>query len=68
MFSRWGALVYRFRRPVVAIAVLLAVASSVLATQTIIGPVGRRMAGRELGIRLRSRPVSTPSSAPGRAR
>jgi RND superfamily putative drug exporter len=34
MFSRWGALVYRFRRPVVAIAVLLAVASSVLATQT----------------------------------
>src|SRR3954451_16818023 len=34
MFSRWGALVYRFRRPVVLIAVLLAVASSVLATQT----------------------------------
>src|SRR4051794_26081519 len=34
MFSRWGALVYRFRRPVVVIAVLLAVASSVLATQT----------------------------------
>ena len=33
MFSRWGALVYRFRRPVVLIAVLLAVASSVLATQ-----------------------------------
>jgi RND superfamily putative drug exporter len=34
MFSRWGAFVYRFRRPIVLIAVLLAVASSVLATQT----------------------------------
>ena len=34
MFSRWGAFVYRFRRPVVLIAVVLAIASSVLATQT----------------------------------
>ena len=34
MFSRWGAFVYRFRRPVALIAVVIAVASSVLATQT----------------------------------
>jgi len=34
MFSRWGAFVYRFRRPVALIAVVIAIASSVLATQT----------------------------------
>ncbi len=34
MFSRWGAFIYRFRRPVAIIAVLIAVASSVLAAQT----------------------------------
>ena len=34
MFSRWGAFVYRFRRPVALIAVIIAIASSVLATQT----------------------------------
>jgi uncharacterized membrane protein YdfJ with MMPL/SSD domain len=33
MFSRWGALVYRFRRPVAIIAVVVAIASSVLAVQ-----------------------------------
>ena len=33
MFSRWGAFVYRFRRPVAIIAVVLALASTVLATQ-----------------------------------
>ncbi len=33
MFSRWGAFVYRFRRPVAIFAVVLAVASSVLAAQ-----------------------------------
>ncbi len=33
MFSRWGAFVYRFRRPVAILAVVLAVASSVLAAQ-----------------------------------
>jgi RND superfamily putative drug exporter len=33
MFSRWGAFVYRFRRPVALIAVVIAVASSMLATQ-----------------------------------
>jgi len=34
MFSRWGAFVYRFRRPIALIAVVVALASSVLATQT----------------------------------
>ena len=33
MFSRWGAFVYRFRRPVAIIAVVIAIASSVLAAQ-----------------------------------
>ena len=33
MFTRWGAFVYRFRRPVAILAVVLAVASSVLAAQ-----------------------------------
>ena len=33
MFSRWGAFVYRFRRPVAIIAVVLALASTVLASQ-----------------------------------
>ena len=33
MFSRWGAFVYRFRRPVVLLTVVLAIASSVLAAQ-----------------------------------
>ena len=30
MFSRWGAFVYRFRRPVVILTVVLAVASLAL--------------------------------------
>ena len=34
MFSRWGAFVYRFRRPVALFAVIIAIASAVLATQT----------------------------------
>ncbi len=34
MFSRWGAFVYRFRRPVALFAVIIAIASGVLATQT----------------------------------
>ena len=34
MFSRWGAFVYRFRRPVALFAVVIAIASGVLATQT----------------------------------
>ena len=33
MFSRWGAFVYRFRRPVAILAVLLALASTVLAVK-----------------------------------
>jgi putative drug exporter of the RND superfamily len=34
MFSRWGAFVYRFRRPIVVMTILVALASAVLATQT----------------------------------
>ncbi|MBA2300073.1 MAG: MMPL family transporter [Chloroflexi bacterium] len=34
MFARWGALVYRFRRPVAIVAVILAVASVTLASRT----------------------------------
>jgi putative drug exporter of the RND superfamily len=33
MFSRWGALVYRFRRPVAILTVVLALASTALAAQ-----------------------------------
>jgi RND superfamily putative drug exporter len=34
MFTRWGAFVYRFRRPVVLLALIAAVAAASLATQT----------------------------------
>ena len=34
MFSRWGRLVYRFRRPIAVLTVVLAVASTTLASQT----------------------------------
>ncbi len=34
MFHRWGAFVYRFRRPVLVLTILLAVASLTLASQT----------------------------------
>ncbi len=34
MFARWGAFVYRFRRPVAILAVILAVASLALASRT----------------------------------
>jgi uncharacterized membrane protein YdfJ with MMPL/SSD domain len=34
MFTRWGAFVYRFRRPISIVAILLAVASSTLASRT----------------------------------
>ena len=34
LFSRWGAFVYRFRRPVSILAIVLAVASMALATRT----------------------------------
>src|SRR6478672_3256733 len=33
MFSRWGAFVYRFRRPVALIAIVIALSSTVLASQ-----------------------------------
>jgi RND superfamily putative drug exporter len=33
MFSAWGAFVYRFRRPIAVIAVLIAIGSTVLASQ-----------------------------------
>ncbi len=34
MFHRWGAFVYRFRRPVAILAIILAVASMTLASRT----------------------------------
>ena len=34
MFNRWGAFVYRFRRPMALLAILVAVAAGSLATQT----------------------------------
>ena len=34
MFSRWGAFVYRFRRPVALLAVVVAIAAAMLASQT----------------------------------
>jgi uncharacterized membrane protein YdfJ with MMPL/SSD domain len=34
MFSRWGRLVYRFRRPIAVLSIVLAVASTTLASQT----------------------------------
>ena len=34
MFSRWGAFVYRFRRPVVLISLVVAAAAAMLASQT----------------------------------
>ena len=33
MFSRWGAFVYRFRRPIVLVTIALALLSSVFATK-----------------------------------
>ena len=33
MFTRWGAFVYRFRRPIALLAVVIAVAGATLATQ-----------------------------------
>ena len=64
MFSRWGAFVYRFRRPVALVAVVIAIASSVLATQASsalsVGRlarrrfrIGRRRGSPRLGIRRR---------------
>src|SRR3990172_7129871 len=34
MFTRWGAFVYRFRRPVALLSLVVAVAAASLATQT----------------------------------
>jgi RND superfamily putative drug exporter len=34
MFSRWGAFVYRFRRPIAVISIVVAIAGALLATQT----------------------------------
>ena len=32
MFSRWGAFVYRFRKPIALIAIVMALASTTLAS------------------------------------
>ncbi|MBI3747867.1 MAG: MMPL family transporter [Chloroflexi bacterium] len=34
MFSRWGAFVYRFRRPIAIVAILVAIAGGAMATRT----------------------------------
>ncbi len=34
MFTRWGAIVYRLRRPVVLLAVVVTLAGAAVATQT----------------------------------
>jgi hypothetical protein len=61
MFSRWGAFVYRFRRPVAVIAVVIAVASTVLASQasSVLSAGGWLDANSESAA---SRLASTPSS------
>ena len=33
LFSRWGAFVYRFRRPIALVTVILAIASATLASR-----------------------------------
>ena len=46
MFSRWGAFVYRFRRPIALIAVVIALAEHGPREPGVVGPVGRRLARR----------------------
>ena len=53
MFSAWGAFVYRFRRPIAVLAVLLAVASTILASQ-VTGRAERRRLDRS-GFRIGGR-------------
>ncbi len=55
MFSRWGAFVYRFRRPIVLVSVIVAIAGALLATQTssALSAGGWLDADSEIGRRLR---------------
>ena len=57
MFSRWGAFVYRFRRPIVLVAVIVAIASCDARDPDLVGPVGRRLARRQFRIGRRLRPA-----------
>ena len=68
MFSRWGAFVYRFRRPVALIAIVIALASTDPRDARPRRPVGGRLARRQLRIGRGRPPASTPSSGPARAR
>ena len=77
MFRRWGAFTYRFRRPIVVLAILLAVASTFLAAQVTgslsaggwtdpnseSAAVADRLAGRVRGLRRLDR-----RGLPGRRR
>ena len=67
MFSRWGAFVYRRRRPVALIAVLVAAAAGALGLAGL-GPADvRRLARPELRVGPGRRPPRRSSSAPGGA-
>ena len=55
MFSAWGAFVYRFRRPIALLSIVIAVASSMLAS----GVTGALSAGgRSPCAMRRARPAS----------
>ena len=68
MFSRWGAFVYRFRRPIALLAVLLAIASLVPRLADVGGAELRRLARRRLRVGRGRSAASTTSSARARAR
>ena len=57
MFHRWGAFVYRFRRPVAILAVVVAVGLVVPRGPGLGVAERRRLAGRELGVGRRRRPA-----------
>ena len=67
MFSRWGAFVYRFRRPVALLAVVVAVASLRLAAQTADALSAGRLARRRLRVGRRSPPAWTTEFGAGRS-
>ena len=67
MFSRWGAFVYRFRRPVAILAVVLAIASSCPRRAGLERPQRRRLAGSRSPNRRRSPPGSTREFGAGKS-
>ena len=67
LFSRWGAFVYRFRRPIAILTIVLAIAAALVAARCHGRPDRRRLARPELRIRGGQRRGSPTSSAPGAA-